>query len=143
MLGAYSKVDRDARGRVVSIAYLGLIREADIPHDARALCVPFTRAKGLGYDHTDMGCDALERLRHAFTETTIAQKLLPESFTITEMHALYETVLGKGIDKRNFLKKIKSLDIIHETGEMVTGKKNRPAKLFAFKKQNVEHLDIF
>lgn len=144
-LGAYSDLDRDIRGRVVSVAYIACADYEKISSenfdkfevaDVRAL-------KGLAYDHDKILKDAVQRIKDEFSNSTIAQKFLGSTFTMSELYGLYLGVLGKEIDKRNFMKKIKSLDIIEESGGVVSGLKHRPAKLFKFKDRNVKKLEIF
>jgi len=85
---------------------------------------------------------AIERLRSKFEYSTIAQFLLPEVFTLSELQKAYEIVLWKGIDKRNFRKKILSLGIISKTSKVRTGEANRPAILYHFKKHTPSFVDI-
>ena len=75
---------------------------------------------------------AVERLRNKLEYTTVGFQLLPEQFTLSELQRVYEVILGKEIDKRNFRKKILSLDVVHETGETMMDGVHRPARLFRF-----------
>jgi 8-oxo-dGTP diphosphatase len=143
--GAYSEVNRDVRGRVVSIAYLGLLQSEYIPTESarKFELVEVGKIKKLAYDHDKILKDAIKKLRERFSNSTIASKLLEKSFTMAELLNLYSLVLEKEIDKRNFAKKIKSLDIIEESGGELRGQKHRPAKLFKFKDNKVIQLEIF
>lgn len=144
-LGSYSEVNRDVRGRVVSIAYLGMIESPNISDLNLEICQlqDIKKIKSLAYDHNQILKDAINRLKNRFSNSTIANKLLSKYFTMTEFYNLYNLVLEKNIDKRNFAKKIKALDIIKESGKLLTGQKNRPAKLMEFKKEKVVDLEIF
>lgn len=144
-LGAYSEIDRDIRGRVVSIAYIGLINSMSLEKklDCGFEVVEIKKAKNLGYDHDKVFSDSMKRLRDRFSNSTIAQRLLNSEFTMTELFTLYTKVLGKEIDKRNFIKKIKSLNIIKPSGGVIKGHKHRPAKLMQFKDKEVKQLEIF
>ncbi|MBW3017439.1 NUDIX hydrolase, partial [Candidatus Woesearchaeota archaeon] len=80
---------------------------------------------------------ALQRLRSKIGYTNIVVGLLPDEFTLSDMQKAYEIILDKQIDKRNFRKKIFSLDIIEEVAGKKTGK-FRPAQLYKFKSKQVE-----
>jgi len=144
-LKAYSDVHRDKRGRVVSLAYIGFIESEKINNLENSLYILIDSAKigNLAYDHNQILKDASQKLRDRFFNSTIAQKLLSDSFTMTELHQLYRLVLGKKIDKRNFAKKIHSLGIIKESAEKTVGQKHRPARLLKFKNKEIKNLDTF
>lgn len=133
-LRTFSAVNRDKRNRVVSVGYLGLVRPDVAGSYAHpdAQFVPVTKLKRLAYDHDEMLAVAIGRLQGKLSYTTIAQSLLPRHFTLTELQELYELVLQKEFDKRNFRKKILALNIVRETGRMQEGVKNRPAALYEF-----------
>lgn len=143
-LFTFSAVERDKRNRVVSVAYLGLVR----PDIATAYAnkdvwfAPIKKLSKLAYDHDEMLLTALTRLRGKLTYTTIAQYLLPKQFTLSELQAVYEGVLQKELDKRNFRKKILALDVVRETGKMQEGVKNRPAALYEFTSQKIKELTL-
>lgn len=143
-LYTFSDINRDKRNRVVSVAHLGLVRPdtaATFKHP-EAHFVPVEKLHGLAYDHDEIHRVALARLRAKLTYSNIAQFLLPRHFTLTELQTLYETILGYELDKRNFRKKILSLDIVKETGRMQEGVKNRPAALYTFTTQKFQELPL-
>lgn len=144
-LYTFSALERDKRNRVISVAYLGLVR----PDTARtfsadnARFVPVKQLGRLAYDHNEVLQVALRRLMGKLEYTTIAQFLLPKHFTLTELQTVYEVVLKREFDKRNFRKKILSLDILKETGRMEEGVKHRPAALYQFTSSKLEELPLF
>lgn len=141
-LYTFSAVKRDKRNRVISIAHLGFLRPdamAAYKHKT-AKFVPVTKLGKLAYDHDEIYQIALGRLCGKLSYTTIAQYLLSNHFTLTELQDVYEVVLGKELDKRNFRKKILALDIVKETGKLQEGVKNRPAALYTFKSKEVKEL---
>lgn len=144
-LYTFSSVNRDKRNRVVSVAYLGMVSPdvAEKYVHEEAMFVPVKELKKLAYDHDEMLLVALTRLRGKLTYTTIAQYLLPKQFTLTELQAVYELILQKEFDKRNFRKKILSLEVVKETGEMQEGVKNRPAALYEFTSKKLIELPLF
>ena len=143
-LYTFSAVERDQRNRVVSVAYLGLVRpEVAVNYEhEEASFVPVQDLQGLAYDHDEMLLVALGRLRGKLSYTTIAQYLLPKQFTLSELQAVYELILHKNFDKRNFRKKILSLDIVKDTGLVQEGVKNRPAALYEFTNKKLQELEL-
>lgn len=137
-LYTFSGVDRDARSRVVSVSYLALYKG-----EATEGFYSIKRVKTLAYDHSDILATAVERLRSRVEYTTIIQNLIPKAFTYSQLQKMYEVVLGKEIDKRNFRKKIDSLGIISETGEYLKEGRMRPAMMYKFNSKKVETINIF
>lgn len=129
---------RDPFGRVVSVAYVGLV-----PSDKFTLSTTgeyegiewhkISDLPKLAYDHEEIIAVGLDRLRSKLTYTNIVQGLLPKQFTLTQMQGVYELILNKKIDKRNFRKKILSLDLVKETKNVQSGGAHRPAQLYTFK----------
>lgn len=143
-LYTFSDVERDKRNRVVSVAYLGLVRPdvaATYSHP-EASFVPMNKLKKLAYDHDEMLRVALKRLQGKFSYTTIAQYLLPKHFTLSELQGVYEVILKKEFDKRNFRKKILALGIVKDTGRVEEGVKHRPAALYEFTATKVQELQL-
>lgn len=143
-LYTFSDVNRDKRNRVVSVAHLGLVRPdvaASYEHP-EASFVPIKKLSKLAYDHDDMLSIAIKRLQGKLEYTTIAQQLLPQHFTLSQLQEVYETILRKEFDKRNFRKKIIALNIVKETGRMEEGVKHRPATLYEFVSKQVRELQL-
>jgi 8-oxo-dGTP diphosphatase len=141
-LYTFSAINRDKRNRVISVGYVGCVKPEVIEAYAYddATWVPVKKLDRLAYDHDDMYAKAVERLRGKLSYTTVAQFLLPNFFTLTELQEVYEVILGTDLDKRNFRKKILALDVVKETGRMQEGVKNRPAALYAFKSKTIKEL---
>ncbi len=137
-LYTFSRVDRDPRGRVVSVAYIGLTNNENIQNLEKAQVstkwVPISQVKNLPYDHDDITKVAVERLRTKILYSDIARHLMPKEFTLSDLQKVYESVLGEGIDKRNFRKKILSQNILNDTGRTMKRGVMRPAALYSFKK---------
>jgi len=141
-LYTFSDINRDTRGRVISVAYFALVSSDEFKlktmdyyssiawHDVRNL-------PKMAFDHKKIIQFGLERLQAKIEYSNIVYGLLPETFTLTEMQKIYEIILGKEIDKRNFRKKILSLEILKETKKLRAGAKHRPAKLYKFKKREL------
>lgn len=142
-LYTFSKVDRDPRGRVVSVAYLALMDgngESTTP--AGAFWQDIADTKNLAYDHDEMLGVAIDRLRARIEYTNIIQFLLPKSFTLTELQKCYETVLGHMLDKRNFRKKVLGIKLVKPTGKKQANESHRPAELYTFSSRKVQIINV-
>ena len=136
-LYTFSKVDRDPRGRVVSVAYIGLTNKKSLQDfkNARVRTVwksVYDNSK-LAYDHNEITRVAVERLRSKIIYTDIARHLMPKEFTLSDLQKVYEAILGEKMDKRNFRKRILSLGILNDTKHTMKKGVMRPAILYAFK----------
>ncbi len=143
-LYTFGKVNRDPFGRVVSIAYYALIPSKGIKlkttdeYDG----VEWFGIKDLpdlAYDHKEIINLAIKRLQAKLEYTNIVCNLLPKEFTMREMQKVYEIILNRKFDKRNFQKKIHSLGMIKKTDKKTAGDAYRPATLYTFieKKQKI------
>ncbi len=142
-LATFSRVDRDPRGRVVAVAYLALVQWSKLSvHEQGGTWVPVQDARKLAYDHDEILETALERLRSRISHSTLLVKLLPLEFTLTELEEVYERLLGRTIDKRNFRKKIAKLGVLTELAQYKKGGKHRPARLHRFRTNKVEAIDV-
>jgi 8-oxo-dGTP diphosphatase len=143
-LYTFGAVDRDPRGRVVSVAYYALVNLADhrvqSGSDARAArWLPVQDARGLAFDHDAVLAIALERLRAKVRYQPIGFELLPERFTLSQLQALYEAILGEPLDKRNFRKRFLAMGLLAEAGTE-RGVPHRAARLYRFDKRRYEAL---
>lgn len=133
---AYGEVDRDPGDRVVSVAYFALLGTAD--YDAERLAahdaewVELGKLPELCFDHPRMVADALAQLRAKISLNPISFNLLPELFTLSQLQALHETILGRPIDKRNFRKRIAELNCIERTDAIDKSTSRRGAALYRF-----------
>lgn len=144
-LFTFSRVDRDPRFRVISIAYYALVKLLD--YDAKAgedtLSVKWfglDEVPELAFDHTEILEKALERLKGKIKYQPIGFELLPEKFTLPELRNLYEVILQTSLDDRNFRKKILGFGLLVDTGEVQRGARNRAPKLYSFDKGQYEQL---
>ena len=145
-LYTFSALDRDKRGRVVAVAYLGLVPWESLTELERAdtegcFWVPVKSAKRLAYDHDEILSVAVARLRSRVSYTTLIQKLMPKEFTLTELEQAYEAVVGQDLDKRNFRKKILKLGIVAPLPHKKAGK-FRPAQLYKFASSKIDEIEV-
>src|SRR5262249_36961702 len=94
----------------------------------------------LAFDHSSILEYALERLRNKLEYTTVGFQLLPASFTLTELQQVYQAILGRELDKRNFRRKIELLGILVPLKQQKRGGPSRPAQLYKFSAQRFEKL---
>lgn len=129
-LATFGRPDRDPRGRVVSVSYLALLAGTPaLAGDAR--WCPLAEHPALAFDHDEIVASAFDRLRARLTYSNVAYGLLPETFTLSELQTVYESLLTRPMDKRNFRKKVLSLGMVEETAGMRRGS-HRPAQLYRF-----------
>lgn len=136
---------RDPRGRVITVAYYALMTgETATPvagTDAGAArWAPARSHPPLAFDHERILEYALERLANKLEYTTVGFQLLPKKFTLSQLQRVYEAVLGRTLDKRNFRRKIALLDVLTPLDEWAQEGPSRPAQLFKFSAKQFERL---
>lgn len=144
-LYTFGGVDRDPRERVVTVAYYALVRLADhrvrAASDARdARWFAMSRPPRLAFDHAHILRVARERLRGNVRYRPIGFELLPAKFTLRHLQHMYETILGRPLDKRNFRKKLFSMDLLVELEEWEVDVAHRAARLYRFDKRKYRAL---
>lgn len=102
-------------------------------------------AKGgvMGRKDREILAYAVQRLRWKIEYTNVVYSLLPSDFTLSELQEVYEVILGKQLDKRNFRKKILSLHIVKSTGKVRKGLAARPPQVYAFRKRSPVMVKVF
>lgn len=144
-LYTFGEVDRDPRGRVVSVAYYALVKLSDhrvqAATDARdAQWFPVWDTPTLAFDHAKILSMAMERLKGKVRYQPIGFELLPKKFTLTQLQKLYEVILERELDKRNFRKKILAMEILVELDEVEKGVAHRAARLYRFDERKYKRL---
>lgn len=134
-LRSFGDPGRDPQARVVSTAYVALVpakeRVAGSAKYAGVSWFPVRRLPPLAYDHDAIARAALERLRAKLAYTNIVYGLLPEEFTLGELQEIYEIILGRRLDRRNFRKKILASGLLRALRKQRRGP-HRPAALYRF-----------
>ena len=146
-LYTFGDVRRDPFGRVLSCAYFALLPEApkNIRTTEKYLDVKFWPVEllpPLAYDHDDVAQYALTRLRNKLEYSNIAWSLLTREFTLSELQGVYETILGKKLDKRNFRKRVSELGMVEATGQKTNSGAYRPAELYRFKTRKTAMMKV-
>ncbi len=124
--------------RVITVAYYSLVKMDEYePHASsfagKAEWVNIGEVPSLAFDHAEILAMGLERLRVELETKNIGFELLPKKFTLTQLQRLYEIILAKKLDKRNFRKKLKNMSAIKALNEKQKGVLHKPAQLFTYK----------
>ncbi|GAA4170890.1 NUDIX hydrolase [Gryllotalpicola koreensis] len=122
-------------GRVVSVVYWALVGD----EEARAARVgqnvrwfPADELPPLAFDHELIVEYALWRLRNKVEYSRIASAFLGGSFTLAQLREVYEAVLGRALDPANFRRQIEASGVLEDTGEVLTGVRHRPPRLYRY-----------
>lgn len=145
-LYTFGAINRDERARVVAISYIALInpKNYSIKADTDAKDAKWFDIKDipkLAFDHKNIIIKGLERLKAKINYQPIGFELLNSKFPFSDLENLYQTILSKKIDRRNFRKKLLSFEILQETTEFQNIGSGRPAKLYKFNKQKYRELE--
>jgi 8-oxo-dGTP diphosphatase len=145
-LYTFGEPGRDPRGRVVTVAYFALVKLSDhrvhASTDAReAAWFSVWDTPKLAFDHGDILGTALQRLKGKVRYQPIGFELLPPKFTLTQLQRLYEIILERELDKRNFRKKILSMELLEELDEVEQDVSHRAARLYRFDHKKYKQLE--
>jgi 8-oxo-dGTP diphosphatase len=146
-LYTFGEVNRDPFGRVVSVAYFALIPGDNIKlkttkEYADVKWYNISDLPKLAYDHRKIIDVAYHRLQSKLGYTNIVYSLMPREFSLTELQETYEIIKGTNLDKRNFRKKVLSLDLIKKVDKMARGSAHRPASLYSFKNRKYKVIQM-
>ncbi len=145
--GTYGAIDRDPGERVISVAYCALINVKDYDDKRRQQYglewVQLEKLPRMYSDHNKMVEDAVKLLRQRIKTEPLSFNLLPDLFTLTQLQHVYEAILEHEIDKRNFRKRIKQIDVIEKTEHIDKMSSKRGAALYRFNKQAYNNAPVF
>jgi 8-oxo-dGTP diphosphatase len=146
-LYTFGEPNRDPRQRIVSVAYFALVKSAlyqqlKASTDAEeAQWFAINKLPPLAFDHKKILQTAIERVRAKIRYQPIGFELLDKKFSFADLEKLYMTLLDRSIDRRNFTKKILSLDLLEDTGELSASQgAGRPSKIYQFNKKRYQQL---
>ena len=144
-LYTFGEVHRDPRERVVSVAYYALVKLSDhrvqAATDAReAAWFGVHEVPSRAFDHAGILQMGLMRLRGKLRYQPIGFELLPKKFTLSQLQHLYELVLERELDKRNFRKRVLATDLLIETDEVQQDVAHRAARLYRFDERKYRRL---
>ncbi len=146
-LKAFTKVFRNPLGRVINVAFYGLIKIEEhimeLNEKEGNIWVDINQIPDLAYDHNEIAKYAKEKLKRRVKRRPIGFNLLPDEFTILQLQNLYEQALGKEMDKRNFRKKLFKSKLIINTGKSIRPQSSRkPSKLYSFDKETYQTMTL-
>jgi 8-oxo-dGTP diphosphatase len=146
-LYSFGEPGRDPRQRIISIAYFALVKSALFQQlkastDAEeAQWFSINKLPQLAFDHKKILQTAIERVRAKVRYQPIGFELLDKKFPFADLEKLYAVLLDRNIDRRNFTKKILSLGLLQDTGELAaTAGAGRPSKIYQFNKKRYQQL---
>lgn len=144
-LYTFGQPARDPRGRVVSVAYYALVRLSDhrvqAATDARqARWFQLGQCPNLAFDHPTIIEMAYQRLQGKVRYQPLGFELLPQKFTLSQLQRMYERILERHLDKRNFRKKILGMDLLVALDEREQGVAHRAARLYRFDEPRYKRL---
>jgi 8-oxo-dGTP diphosphatase len=144
-LYTFGEVERDPRGRVITVAYYALAKLSEhkvaAATDAENVAwFPLDDTPSLAFDHEKIIDIALDRLRGKVRYAPVGFELLPKRFTLTQLQRMYEIILERPLDKRNFRKKVLGMGLLKETDEIQKDVAHRAARLYQFDKRKYNQL---
>lgn len=145
-LYTFGAPDRDPRKRAFSISHFALIEEQASPlvwgadtRTAQWFHLDKLPENAWAFDHQRIVESAIQRLRGKLSYEPIGLSLLPDEFSMPELMTIYEVILGRELDRRNFYKKIKSTDLLIPTKTMPS-KRGKPSQLYRFDRRRYDKL---
>ena len=146
-LYTFGDVDRHPEGRVITVAYYAMIRLSGkselhpvTNYAKKAFWHPVAELPKLGFDHSQIFEKSLDKIKRKISYQPIAFELLPEKFTLTQLQNVYEAIMNKKLDKRNFRKKMLNYGILKELDEKQRGVSYRAATLYKFDRRKYAKL---
>jgi 8-oxo-dGTP diphosphatase len=144
-LQAFSGINRDPRERVITIAFYALIKQSDYQviggDDAsKAHWFRLHEIPELAFDHDSILRVAMSHLKQKIHFEPIGFELLSDKFTMTQLQSLYESILEIRFDRRNFYKKMLSMDYIVPLDEKMSNTTHRAARYFSFNREKYQEL---
>ena len=143
-VGAYGEVERDMGERVISVAYYALVNienfDKSLTSQFDAKWVKMSNLPELIFDHNKMVKDTLNQLQRRAAVKPIGFNLLNAQFTLPTLQSLYESIYQETIDKRNFRKKLTSMDILEKLEEKDKSSSKKGAFYYRFNKEKYDQL---
>ncbi|PUZ24823.1 NUDIX hydrolase [Chitinophaga parva] len=146
-LYTFGAPERDPRQRIISVAYFALVKTSRfmaLKADTDASVAQWfniNELPALAFDHKNILEKAIQRVQAKLRYEPIGFELLDKKFPFSDLESLYAALLGRDIDRRNFKKKILSLEILDELDEYAKNEgAGRPGKMFSFNKQRYTQL---
>jgi 8-oxo-dGTP diphosphatase len=144
-LYTFGEIERDPRERVISVAYYALVNLGEhnvtaATDAAEAAWFGVHDVPSLAFDHLNIVRMALKRLQGKVRYQPVGFELLPKKFTLSQLQHLYELLLERELDKRNFRKRVLAMDLLVETDEVQQDVAHRAARLYQFDEKKYRRL---
>ena len=145
---SFSALDRNPDYRLIAISHIGLVDSTTVEikreerENVESEWFKITDLPKLAFDHEMILNKNIKYLYSKIINSNILKILFPSDFTLPELQKVYEQVLDKPLDRRNFRKKFIALDLVEDTLEKNTGFNGRPAKLYRFK-DDIKERNLF
>ena len=136
--GCFTDVNRDPRERVITIAFMSLVKKTEVhggDDAAAASWYPISEVPSLAFDHDRILRVALSRLKEQIHFKPVGFELLPEVFTLPQLQSLYESILEVTFDRRNFASKMLKLGILEDVEKRQPGTASRIPSKYKFNKE--------
>jgi ADP-ribose pyrophosphatase YjhB (NUDIX family) len=143
-LYTFGEIERDPGARIISVAYFALIKinasDLELVKNHGATWVPIATLPKLIFDHSAMIDRALKKLQIRARTQPIGFELLPDKFTIPQLQGLYEAIYNKSLDKRNFRRKLLSMDLLEKLEEKEKESSRKGAWYYRFDPKKYQDL---
>lgn len=143
-LATFGELERDPGARIISVAYFALIKindsDLELVKSHGAIWVPISDMPKLIFDHSAMIERAKKKLQIRARTQPIGFELLPDKFTIPQLQGLYEAIYNKPLDKRNFRRKLLSMDLLEKQEEKEKESSRKGAWYYKFDPKKYEDL---
>lgn len=143
-LYTFGEVERDPGARIISIAYFALIKinasDLELVKNHGATWIPISSMPRLIFDHEAMVERALKKLQIRARTQPIGFELLPDKFTIPQLQGLYEAIYNKTLDKRNFRRKLLTMDLLEKQEEKEKESSRKGAWYYRFDQKKYQDL---
>jgi 8-oxo-dGTP diphosphatase len=144
-LFTFGTPSRDPRERVISVAYMGLVKTADFEliagnDELQIEWRDIKEVQDLAFDHSQILETAIQRIRGKIRYQPIGFELMNAKFTLPQLQQLYEAILGQSLDRRNFRKKLLSMQILKQLPEKQQNVAHKAAFYYEFDHERYEIL---
>lgn len=138
-------VREEPEARVITIAYFSLVNIHEYAPQASSFAksaawIPLNEIDELAFDHSDILQTSLKKLKNKIRIQPVGFNLLPDKFTLSQLQKLYEAILGRELDKRNFRRKMLKLQLVEMLEERQEKVPHKPSQYFKFNETNYNKL---
>ena len=144
LAGVFSDPKRDIRFRNISISYFSLVNEKDFHYEKNSPKVTgaqwyaMDELPKLAFDHKEILKQSLSNLQEKVYDIAFIKNFIPTPFSLGGLQKIYESILQTPLDKRNFRRKLNSLDCLKDTGLKNEHDPRKKSALYTFKKKNID-----